>query len=80
MKSSLFTAKTLEEALDQAKTSLNLKDEDFVYSYEEIKGKLFKSGSYNLSVYTLTDICDFLMNSCGVILGYAFLSKIRKTV
>ena len=60
MKSSLFTAKTLEEALDQAKTSLNLKDEDFVYSYEEIKGKLFKSGSYNLSVYTLTDICDFL--------------------
>lgn len=27
-----------------------------------------------------TDICDFLMNSCGVILGYAFLSKIRKTV
>ena len=62
MKSSLFTAKTLEEALDQAKTSLNLKDEDFVYSYEEIKGKLFKSGSYNLSVYTLTDICDFLKN------------------
>lgn len=60
MKSSLFTAKTLEEALDQAKTSLNLKDEDFVYSYEEIKGKLFKSGSYNLSIYTLTDICDFL--------------------
>ena len=60
MKSSLFTAKTLEEALNQAKTSLNLKDEDFVYSYEEIKGKLFKSGSYNLSVYTLTDICDFL--------------------
>ena len=37
-----------------------MKDEDFVYSYEEIKGKLFKSGSYNLSVYTLTDICDFL--------------------
>ena len=40
MKSSSFTAKTLEEALEEAKTSLNLTDEDFVYSYEETKGKL----------------------------------------
>lgn len=60
MKCSSFTAKTLEEALEEAKTSLNLTDEDFVYSYEETKGKLFKAGSFNVSVYTLTDICSYL--------------------
>ena len=60
MKSSLFTAKTLEEALEEAKNSLNLTEEDFIYSYEETKGKLFKSGSFNVTIYTLTDI--FLNN------------------
>lgn len=60
MKSSLFTAKTLEEALDEAKTKLNINEEDFVYNYEEQKGKLFKSGSFNVNVYLLTDICSYL--------------------
>lgn len=60
MKSSLFTAKTLEEALDEAKTKLNINEEDFIYNYEEQKGKLFKSGSFNVNVYLLTDICSYL--------------------
>ena len=60
MKSSLFTAKTLEEALEEAKNSLNITEEDFIYNYEETKGKLFKSGSFNVNVYLLSDICDFL--------------------
>lgn len=60
MKSSTFTAKTLEEALEEAKSSLDIKEEDFIYSYEEIKGKLFKSGSVNLNVYLLSDICSYL--------------------
>jgi len=60
MKYELFTAKTLEEALNDAKEKLNLKDENFVYKYDETKGKLFKAGSFNLYVYTLSDICSYL--------------------
>lgn len=60
MKYELFTAKTLEEALEEAKNKLNLEEDSYVYNYEETKGKLFKAGSFNVKVYLLTDICDFL--------------------
>ena len=60
MKSSSFTEKNLEDALNAAKESLNLNDEDFVYNYEETKGKLFKSGSFTVNIYLLKDICDYL--------------------
>ena len=60
MKSSLFTAKTLEEALEEAKNTLNITDNDFIYNYEETKGKLFKAGSFNVNVYLISDICSYL--------------------
>ena len=83
MKSSLFTAKTLEDALSEAKSSLNLTDEDFVYSYEETKGKLFKSGSFNVTVYTITDICSYLKDylkklTSDMGIDVNFESKIRE--
>lgn len=59
MKSSVFTAKTLEDALNEAKTKLDLDNNSYYYSVEEVKGKLFKSGSVNVTIYLLTDICDF---------------------
>ena len=83
MKSSLFTAKSLEEALNEAKSSLNLTDEDFVYSYEETKGKLFKAGSFNVTIYTLTDICAYLKDYLSKLISdmgieVNFESKIRE--
>lgn len=60
MKSNSFTAKTLEEALEEAKQSLSLNDDDFLYNYEETKGKLFKSGSVKVNIFLISDICDFL--------------------
>lgn len=83
MKSSLFTAKTLEEALEEAKTNLNITDDDFVYSFEETKGKLFKSGSFSVNVYTLTDICSFLKDYLKKLISdmgieVNFESKIRE--
>lgn len=83
MKSSLFTAKTLEEALEEAKANLNITDDDFVYSFEETKGKLFKSGSFSVNVYMLTDICSFLKDYLKKLISdmgieVNFESKIRE--
>jgi len=60
MKYELFTAKTLEEALEEAKNKLSLEEDNYVYNYEETKGKLFKAGSFNVKVYLLNDICEYL--------------------
>jgi len=60
MKYELFTAKTLEEALEEAKSKLSLEEDNYVYNYEETKGKLFKAGSFNVKVYLLNDICEYL--------------------
>ena len=56
----VFTAKTLEEALEEAKTKLDLKEDTYIYSYEETKGKLFKSGSFNVKIYLIEDVCKYL--------------------
>lgn len=83
MKSSLFTAKTMEEALENAKSSLNINDEDFIYNVEEVKGKLFKSGSFNVTVYEIKDICQYLKDylkklTSDMGLDVNFESKIRE--
>ena len=83
MKSNLFTAKTLEEALEEAKSSLNITDEDFIYNYEEVKGKLFKSGSVNVNVYLISDICSYLKDylkklTSDMGIDVNFESKIRE--
>lgn len=83
MKSSLFTAKTLEEALEDAKNTLNISDEDFIYKSEEIKGKLFKSGSFNVTIYLISDICNYLKDylkklTSDMGIDVNFESKIRE--
>ena len=50
MKYELFTAKSLDEALEEAKEKLNLTDDNYIYNYEETKGKLFKAGSFNVKI------------------------------
>lgn len=60
MKYELFTAKTIEEALNEATEKLNLNENKYVYTYEETKGKLFKAGSFSVKIYLYSDIVDYL--------------------
>lgn len=60
MEFEVFTAKTLEDALAEAKSKLDLKEDSYIYSYEEVKGKLFKSGSFSVKIYLLDNICKYL--------------------
>lgn len=60
------TAKTKEEALNQVLAKLNASESEIVYSYEEIKGGLFKGTTYECSGFlkldVLTDAEEFLKN------------------
>lgn len=83
MKFETFTAKTLEDALEEAKQKLNVTEDDFIYNYEEVKGKLFKSGSVNVNVYLLSDICQYLKDylkklTSDMGIDVNFESKIRE--
>jgi len=83
MKYELFTAKTLEEALEEAKEKLSLKEDDYVYSYEETKGKLFKAGSFSVKIYKIEDISAYLKDylkklTSDMGIDVNFESKIRE--
>lgn len=60
------TAKTKEEALNQVLAKLNASESEIVYSYEEIKGGLFKGTTYECSGFlkldVLTDAEEYLKN------------------
>ena len=60
LKTTEFEAKTKEEALNKALEELELTEKDIVYKSEEKKGKLFKAGSFVLTVATIKDIADYL--------------------
>jgi len=79
----VFTAKTLEEALADAKEKLNLNEDNYIYSYEETKGKLFKSGSFSVKIYLIEDVCNFLKDylkklTSDMGIDVNFESKIRE--
>lgn len=50
------TAKTKEEALNQVLAKLNASESEIVYSYEEVKGGLFKGTTYECSGFLKLDI------------------------
>ena len=55
-----FEGKTKEDALEKALEELNLEEKDILYKYTEKKGKLFKAGSFVISVTTIKDVADYL--------------------
>lgn len=50
------SAKTKEEALNQVLAKLNAKESEIIYSFEEIKGGLFKGTTYECSGFLKLDI------------------------
>lgn len=60
------TAKTKEEALNQVLAKLNASESEIVYSYEEVKGGLFKGTTYECSGFLkldiLADVEEYLKN------------------
>ena len=83
MKCEVFTAKTLEEALEEAKSKLDLSEDNYIYSYEETKGKLFKAGSFSVKIFLIEDICQFLKDylkklTSDMGIDVNFESKIRE--
>lgn len=60
------SAKTKEEALNQVLAKLNASQEEIIYSYQEVKGGLFKGTTYEcqgfLKLDILNDAEEFLKN------------------
>ena len=50
------SAKTKEEALDLVLKKLNAREEEVSYSFKEVKGGLFKGGTFECSGFLKTDI------------------------
>ena len=83
MKYEVFNAKTLDEALEEAKSKLDLNEENYIYNYEETKGKLFKAGSFSVKVFLLDDVCQYLKDylkklTSDMGIDVNFESKIRE--
>ena len=55
-----FEGKTEEQALLKCIEKTNMKREDFIYKVEYIKGSLFKSDKYIISVLSKKDIVDYI--------------------
>lgn len=76
-------AKTKEEALEKALKDLKLNEEDIFYKVEEIKGKLFKSGSVKVTATPKEDILEemksFIKELCNNMgIDVSFESNIRE--
>ena len=76
-------AKTKEEALKKALKELNVEENEIFYTYEETKGKLFKSGSFKITAYTKEDIMnimkDFIKELCNNLgIDVSFETSIRE--
>lgn len=78
-----FEGKTLEEALEKAQNELKITKEEFIYSKEEIKGGLFKSGSISITIHKYDDVIVYAKEFLKEILEKMgmevnFESKIRE--
>ena len=60
MKEYVYEGKDQEVVLKKVLEDLNVTENDFVYTKEEVKGKLFKSGTTKYHVYLNTDILEFI--------------------
>lgn len=62
IKLSNFEGKTEEQALSKCMEKTNMKREDFIYKLEYIKGNIFKSDKYIISVLSKKDIVEYIKN------------------
>lgn len=82
MEVKVFEGKNLEELIIESLASLELKEEEVVINKEEIKSGLLKKTNYKISIYTLTDIQNYVKEYLAKItklmgLDVTFESKIR---
>lgn len=83
MEVKVFEGKNLEELITESLASLELKEEEVVINKEEIKSGLLKKTNYKISIYTLTDIQNYVKEYLAKItklmgLDVTFESKIRE--
>ena len=82
MEVKVFEGKNLEELIIESLASLELKEEEVIINKEEIKSGLLKKTNYKISIYTLTDIQNYVKEYLAKItklmgLDVTFESKIR---
>ena len=68
MKEYVYEGKDQEVVLKKVLEDLNVTENDFVYTKEEVKGKLFKSGTTKYHVYLNTDILEFIKEYLNILL------------
>ncbi len=83
MEVKVFEGKNLEELITESLASLELKEEEVIINKEEIKSGLLKKTNYKISIYTLTDIQNYVREYLVKItklmgLDVTFESKIRE--
>lgn len=83
MEVKVFEGKNLEELITESLASLKLKEEEVIINKEEIKSGLLKKTNYKISIYTLTDIQNYVKEYLAKItklmgLDVTFESKIRE--
>ena len=83
MEVKVFEGKNLEELITESLASLELKEEEVIINKEEIKSGLLKKTNYKISIYTLTDIQNYVKEYLVKItklmgLDVTFESKIRE--
>lgn len=83
MEVKVFEGKNLEELITESLASLELKEEEVIINKEEIKSGLLKKTNYKISIYTLTDIQNYVKEYLEKItklmgLDVTFESKIRE--
>ena len=61
MKEYVYEGKDQEVVLKKVLEDLNVTENDFVYTKEEVKGKLFKAGTTKYHVYLNTDMGNAFM-------------------
>ena len=82
MKLELFEGKTKEEALEKGLIELHVQENEVVYKSEEIKGGLFKSGGFKVSILPLSEVSEFIKTELTYILNkmdidVSFETKVR---
>ena len=68
MKEYVYEGKDQEVVLKKVLEDLNVTENDFVYTKEEVKGKLFKAGTTKYHIYLNTDILEFIKEYLNTLL------------
>lgn len=68
MKLEVFEGKSVEEALNEALETLNVKESEIFYTTEEVKGKLFKAATFKVNAIKISDIAEFIKEKLAELL------------